>query len=220
MRVKSVNVGMPREVEWHESMVLTGIFKEPVTGPVALRRLNVAGDAQADLNVHGGPDKAVYAYPSEHYDGWETTLGRELLAGAFGENLTTEGLIEDRVFIGDEYRIGTARVIVTQPRLPCYKLGIRFGDPKMVKMFLKARRPGIYFAVLEEGVVEAGDPIELVQADERRISIVDMLTLIFTKKPAASDLERIIAIPRLAAVWQTEFQARLADLTNSRVPQP
>jgi MOSC domain-containing protein YiiM len=212
MRVKSVNVGMPREVEWQESIILTGIFKEPATGPIALRRLNFAGDAQADLSVHGGPDKAVYAYPSEHYQGWETILGRELLPGAFGENLTTEGLIEDHVCIGDELRIGSAIVVVTQPRLPCYKLGIRFGDPKMVKMFLKARRPGIYFAVLEEGVVGAGDPIELVQADERRISIIDMLTLIFTKEPAASDLQRIISIPGLAAVWQTEFQARLADL--------
>jgi len=212
MRVKSVNVGLPREVEWQGSMVLTGIFKEPVTGPIALRRLNFAGDAQADLSVHGGPDKAVYAYPSEHYDGWEITLGRDLFPGAFGENLTTEGLIEDRVHIGDEYRIGTARVVVTQPRLPCYKLGIRFGDPKMVKTFLKARRPGIYFAVSEEGLVGANDPIELVHSDERRVSISDMFTLIFTKRPAASDLRRIIAVPGLAAVWRTEFQSRLADL--------
>jgi MOSC domain-containing protein YiiM len=212
MRVLSVNVGMPREVEWHGETVVTGIFKEPVAGSIELRRLNLDGDAQADLSVHGGPDKAVYAYPSEHYHDWEASLGRRLLPGAFGENLTTEGLIEDQVHVGDEYRIGTARVVVTQPRMPCYKLGIRFGDPQMVKAFLKARRPGIYFAVAEEGLIGPSDPIELIRGDERRISVRDMLELMLTRKPAYDDLQRIVAIPGLAAVWREEFQARLEDL--------
>ena len=143
MRVLSVNVGMPREVPWNGSIVLTGIFKEPVARRIPLRRLNLDGDAQADLTVHGGPDKALYAYPSEHYRGWEAKLGVSLPPAAFGENLTTEGLIEDQAHIGDEFRVGTARLVVTQPRLPCYKLGIRFGNPGMVKTFLKAGLPGM-----------------------------------------------------------------------------
>jgi MOSC domain-containing protein YiiM len=212
MHVLSVKVGMPREVEWHGATVVTGIFKEPVPTRIELRTLNLAGDAQADLSVHGGPDKAVYAYPFEHYHDWQASLGRELLPGAFGENLTTEGLIEDQVHIGDEYRIGTARLVVTQPRMPCYKLGIRFRDPQMVKAFLKARRPGIYFAVVEEGLIGPGDPIELIRSDERRISVHDMLELILSRKPAYNDLQKIIAIPGLAAVWREEFQARLMDL--------
>jgi MOSC domain-containing protein YiiM len=133
MRVMSVNVGMPREVDRRGMKILTGIFKEPVASRLVVRRLNIEGDGQADLTVHGGPDKAVYAYPSEHYGPWREQLGRELTPGMFGENLTTEGLLEDAVHIGDEFRVGTARLVVTQPRLPCFKLGIRFGDPGIVK---------------------------------------------------------------------------------------
>jgi MOSC domain-containing protein YiiM len=211
MRVLSVNVGMPRQVEWHGETVVTGIFKEPVAGSIKVRALNLDGDAQADLSVHGGRDKAVYAYPFEHYHDWQANLGRQLLPGAFGENLTTEGLIENQVHIGDEFRIGTAKVVVTQPRMPCFKLGIRFGDPQMVKAFLKARRPGIYFAVVEEGVIGPGDPIELIGGDERRISVSDMLELMLSRKPAYNDLQRIVEIPGLAAEWREEFQARLEN---------
>ncbi|HVT29205.1 MAG TPA: MOSC domain-containing protein [Pirellulales bacterium] len=211
MRVASVNVGMPQEVTWQGEIVTTGIFKKPVAGRIALRTLNFDGDRQADLTVHGGPDKAVYAYPREHYPDWEAVVGRSLLPGAFGENLTTEGLLEDQVCIGDEYRIGTARMVVTQPRLPCYKLGLLFGDPHIIKAFLESRRPGIYFAVTEEGQVGSGDVIELVHRDERRVSVTDMLRLIFTKTPAASDLRKILGIPRLAAVWRTEFESRLSE---------
>ena len=151
MRVMSVNVGLPREVEWRGKKVLTAIFKDPVAAKLPLRRLNLDGDGQADLTVHGGPDKAVYAYPGEHYGPWREQLGRELTPGNFGENLTTEGLLEDAVHIGDEFRVGTARLVVTQPRMPCFKLGLRFDDPGVVKSFLQAGKPGIYFAVLEEG---------------------------------------------------------------------
>jgi MOSC domain-containing protein YiiM len=209
MRVVSVNVGMPREIQWQGATVLTGIFKQPVLGSVNIRRLNLDGDEQADLTVHGGPDKAVYAYPSEHYPDWEARLGRDLKPGAFGENLTTEGLLEDRVHIGDEFRFGTARLVVTQPRMPCYKLGIRFGDPGMVKAFLQAGWPGIYFAVIEEGVIGSGDPIELVHADERGIAVTAMLALMYNSNAAPDDLRRILEVPALAGVWREEFESRL-----------
>ena len=192
-------------------MVSTGIFKDPVASSVALHTLNFDGDGQADLTVHGGRDKAVYAYPFEHYREWETKLGRNLLPGAFGENLTTEGLVEDRVHIGDEFRIGTARLVVTQPRMPCYKLGIRFDDPGMVKAFLKAGRPGIYFAVAVEGVVGSGDLVELVHTDERRITVSDMLALILDRDAAPDDLRRLVEVPGLAKVWREEFQSRLGN---------
>jgi MOSC domain-containing protein YiiM len=209
MRVLSVNVGMPREVPWNGSIVLTGIFKEPVAIRIPLHRLNLDGDAQADLTVHGGPDKAVYAYPSEHYRGWETKLGISLPPAAFGENLTTEGLIEDQVQIGDEFRVGTARLVVTQPRLPCYKLGIRFGNSGMVKTFLKAGLPGIYFAVVDEGAVGPGDTVERLHTDERRITVRDMLALILDPDAPTDELQRLLDIPVLAAVWREEIQARL-----------
>src|SRR5947209_8442554 len=152
MLVVSVNVGTPKTRIWQGRYVSTAIFKDPVAGRVPLRRLNIDGDAQADLTVHGGPDKAVYAYPSEHYDYWREVLpGRDLPPGVFGENLTTEGLDERSVSIGDEFRVGSARLVVTQPRQPCFKLGLRFGDPAMVRRFVEAGRPGIYFAVAEEG---------------------------------------------------------------------
>lgn len=209
MRVLSVNVGMPREVEWQGTVVSTSIFKEPVANAVALREFNLEGDAQADLSVHGGQDKAVYAYPSEHYSGWEARLGRKLSAGAFGENLTTEGLIESRVHIGDQFRVGTAKLVVTQPRMPCFKLGIRFGDPAMVKTFLQAGLPGIYFGVVEEGLIGPGDLVELVHTDQRRITVSHMLALILDRHAAPDDLRRLVKVPGLAQVWRDEFQARL-----------
>ena len=211
MRVVSVNVSMPREVAWQGTAVLTGIFKDPVAKPVALRRLNLDGDAQADLSVHGGPDKAVYAYPTEHYADWQSRLGRTLSFGAFGENLSTEGLVEDLVHIGDEFRVGTARLVVTQPRMPCYKLGIRFGDPAMVKQFLRAGWPGIYFAVIEEGVVGPGDPIERVHTDENRVTVEAMFKLMLDRHPSAEALRSILRIPALAAVRRREFEERLGD---------
>jgi MOSC domain-containing protein YiiM len=209
MRVVSVNVGMPREVEWAGRKVLTGIFKSPVAGALPLRRLNIDGDRQADLTVHGGRDKAVYAYPSEHYTAWHEQLGRELTPGNFGENLTTEGLFEDAVHIGDEFRVGTARVVVTQPRLPCYKLGLRFNDPGMVKAFLKAGNPGIYFAVLEEGAVGPGDPIEQIAEDDSRISVTEMFHLVLDQGADPAALRRLLGVPALAAVWREELEERL-----------
>lgn len=209
MRVISVNVGMPREVAWRGRTVRTAIFKDPVAGPTPLRRLNLDGDAQADLTVHGGPEKAIYAYPSEHYDGWRSRLNRDLTPAAFGENLTTEGLTEDSVHIGDEFRVGTARLVVTQPRLPCYKLGLRFGDPRMVRTFLQAGLPGIYFAVLEEGIVGPGDPIERLAEDEARISVAAMFRVVLDPDPDPDALRRLLDVPALAAVWREELEGRL-----------
>jgi MOSC domain-containing protein YiiM len=209
MHVVSVNVGLPREVEWKGGKVLTGIFKSPVDARVPVRRLNVDGDGQADLTVHGGPDKAVYAYPSEHYGPWAERLGHELSPGNFGENLTTRGLLEDAVHIGDEFRVGTARLVVTQPRLPCFKLGIRFGEPGMVRSFLEAGKPGIYFAVLEEGEVGPGDSIERLVEDASRITVTDMLRLVLDRDAAPAALRRLLGVPSLAADWRKTLEERL-----------
>jgi MOSC domain-containing protein YiiM len=209
MHVVFVNVGLPREVEWKGRKVLTGIFKRPVDAKVPVRRLNIDGDGQADPTVHGGPDKAVYAYPIEHYGPWAEHLGYELSPGNFGENLTTQGLLEDAVHIGDEFRVGTARLVITQPRLPCFKLGIRFGEPGMVKSFLQAGKPGIYFAVLEEGEVGPGDSIERLVEDASRITVSDMLRLVLDQDAAPAALRRLLGVPSLAAVWRKTLEERL-----------
>jgi MOSC domain-containing protein YiiM len=175
MKIISLNVGLPRTVHSQDGDVATGIFKSPVAGPVMLRRLNLDGDRQADLTVHGGRDKAVYAYASEHYVFWREEFPEmELPWGMFGENFTTEGLFEDSAHIGDHYRIGEALLSVTQPRLPCFKLAIRFGRDDIIRRFLASGRSGIYFAVLEQGLVETGDKIERVREDESRITVADI----------------------------------------------
>ena len=177
MKILSVNAGHPREIEWRGEVVRTSIFKEPVTGRVRVATLNLQGDEQSDLSVHGGTDKAVYAYPSEHYIFWRKELpGIEFPWGAFGENLTTEGLREGEVRIGDRLRAGSAEFVVTQPRMPCFKLAIRFNRPDIVKRFLRSGRTGFYLAVLREGDVGAGDAIELLDQDESRVSIADAVS--------------------------------------------
>lgn len=197
MKLLSIQVGLPREVTWQRRTVSTGIFKEPVQGPVMLRSLNLDGDRQADLTVHGGTHKTVYVYPSEHYAFW----GAELPWGAFGENFTTEGLLEDRVHIGDRFRIGEAEVIVTQPRMPCFKLGIKFGDPKIIERFLESRRSGFYLAVLREGIVEAGDAVELVSEDPNRVTVADINRL-FLGEPDDATLARTLRIEILPEGWK------------------
>ena len=176
MRVVSVNVGRPQEIDIGGKTVLTSIFKTPVAGRIKLSKKNLAGDQQADLSVHGGPDKAVYLYPSEHYEYWKRQLpGMEMPWAMFGENLTTVGLDERSVHSGDVFRIGSAVLAVTQPRSPCYKLGIRFGRKDMVKRFADSGRFGFYLSVLEEGVIGAGDRIELVNMPAPRVSVAEML---------------------------------------------
>lgn len=178
MKLVSLNVGTPREVTLKNRTITTGIFKEPVQGRVMLRRLNIDGDKQADLSVHGGADKAVYVYPKEHYEYWRQKLpNMELPWGMFGENFTTEGLLEDAVRIGDRFRIGTAEVKVTQPRLPCYKLGIKFGRADMVKRFLASGHTGFYLAVLREGLVGAGDTIELIGRNANNATVAEIVKL-------------------------------------------
>ena len=160
MKVLSVNCGLPRQVVWRGNSITTSIFKVPVQGRIALRTLNLDGDRQSDLTVHGGKDKAVYCYPIEHYEFWGRELpGHPLPMGVFGENLTVEGLSEDSVHIGDRFSIGSAEVVVTQPRMPCYKLGIRFGSDAMIARFLASGRTGFYVKVTREGDVGAGDEI-------------------------------------------------------------
>jgi MOSC domain-containing protein YiiM len=174
MKLVSVQVGRPRTVRWHGRSVSTGIYKEPVAGRIMLRRFNLDGDEQADLTVHGGRDKAVYVYPSEHYPLWQAEFpDLPLPYGMFGENFTTEGLDEQSVRIGDQFRIGEAVVEVTQPRLPCYKLGIRFGRPDMPKRFHASGRCGLYLAVLHEGEVGAGDPWERIARGDRQVSVIE-----------------------------------------------
>ena len=175
-----------------------------------LRRLNLDGDAQADLTVHGGRDKAVYAYPSEHYDYWRAELpGRELPPAAFGENLTTEGLLEDEIHVGDEFRVGSARLVVTQPRQPCFKLGMRFDDPRMVKRFFLAGRPGDLLRRPEEGEVAAGDPIERVAEDENRVTLLELTGLIYDRRADPEVLRRALRVPALAEVIRQDFEDRL-----------
>jgi MOSC domain-containing protein YiiM len=178
-RLVAVSTGRPREVEWQGEKLLTSIFKEPVAGRVRVRRLNIEGDAQADLEVHGGEDKAVYAYPAEHYAYWREQLpGVPLPWGAFGENLTVEGLLEGSVHVGDRFRMGSAEFVVTEPRMPCYKLALRFGRPDMVKRFLKSGRTGFYLAVRKEGEIGAGDAIDLVTQDAPRMSVAAVVAAI------------------------------------------
>ena len=176
MKLISVNVGLPRDVNWQGKVVRTSIWKNPIAGRVHASKLNLTGDQQSDLTVHGGAEKAVYAYPSEHYSYWQNALADiELPWGAFGENFTTEGMLEDQVRIGDRLQIGSAEFIVTQPRMPCFKLGIRFNDMKMVKRFLESKRTGFYLAVVREGEVNAGDEIYFKAQPEDGVTIADIV---------------------------------------------
>ena len=210
MRLISVNVGPPREVEWRGRTVTTSIWKDPVQGPVQVTSLNLAGDAQSDLSVHGGPEKAVYAYPAEHYDYWRRELDLESLPwGAFGENLTTSGVLESDIAIGDRVRVGTIELMVTQPRLPCFKLGIRFGRDDMVKRFLQSGRSGFYFAVVREGEVAAGDRIEIAARDARGVTVSDMIALETAAEADQGLLRRALEVPALPESWKRHLRKRL-----------
>ena len=215
MSVVSVNVGLPREVVWQGKTVLTSIFKEPVAGRVTVRRLNLDGDRQADLTVHGGKNKAVYAYPSEYYSYWRAEFpNMHLPWSMFGENLTLAGLVDDTVHIGDHFRVGSAILTVTQPRLPCYKLGIKFGRDDMLKRFLDSGLTGFYFAVLEEGEVAAGDPITLLDRDEHEIKVSDITRLYKSDKHNLALLQRALQVQALPEGWRRHFQQRIAKITS------
>ncbi len=211
-RVISLNVGTPRQVFLGDATVPTSIWKSPVQGKVALRGYNLAGDRQADLSVHGGPHKAVYVYPAEHYDYWAGELpGEELPFGKFGENLTTSGLLEEAVRIGDRFRIGSAVVQATQPRMPCYKLGIRFGRPDMVKRFWISGRSGFYLSVIEEGELGAGDIIEPAGSGPEEITVADVVRLFQGRENDPDKLRRALIAP-LRGSWKQELEERRRDL--------
>jgi MOSC domain-containing protein YiiM len=215
LKLISVNVGMPREVNWNGKMVMTGIFKEPVDGRVMLRSLNLDGDRQADLSVHGGISKAAYAYPAEHYEYWKTELpDMRLPYGMFGENFSTEGLLEDNVNVGDRFRVGEAEVMATEPRMPCYKLGIKFGRADILKKFLTSQRTGLYFAVLKEGQVKSGDSIELLSRDANDITIADITRLYAFEKDDLEMLQRVAKLEALSESWRDYFQRHLEKLTG------
>jgi MOSC domain-containing protein YiiM len=206
--IVSVNVATPKTVRVQDKVVLTSIFKTPVEGRVAVRRHNIEGDRQAYLTVHGRPHKAVYCYPEEHYVFWSDQFpDTKLVFGNFGENLTTRGLTEDVVQIGDQFRVGSAILQVTQPRMPCYKLGIRFGRADMVKRFWHSERPGIYFSVVEDGDLAASDAIEKVAAVPDGISVADVVALYKGAKQNPGLMERALAAP-LFGGWKQGLRER------------
>ena len=225
-RVLSVNVGRPREIQWRGRRVTTCIFREPVAGRVAVRRLHLEGDQQANLKVHGGPDKAVYVYPVEHYDYWRKEFpGMPLPLGWFGENLTTEGLLETAVHIGDCLRIGSAEVQVTSPRVPCSTLEAKFEREDMIERFLASQRTGFYLAVLQEGEVGAGDPIEVIERDANQVTVTEIARLYTPGPPGLpsldnlEDLRRAAQLPALPENWRARFRERIKKTeAGSRQP--
>ena len=217
MKVISLNVGKPELVIVNDQPVSTGIFKQPIDGRVMLRTLNLDGDRQADLSVHGGRDKAVYVYPSEHYLFWKHELPEmELPWGMFGENLTTTGLLETETHIGDRFRVGSAEVKVTQPRMPCYKLAIRFERNDIIKRFLVSERTGFYLSVLKEGEVGAGDEFELLERNTSDVRVVDVVRLYSSDKRDLDLLRRAIASESLPDSWREHFRERLRKLNDKR----
>jgi MOSC domain-containing protein YiiM len=212
----SLNVGLPRRVQWRGRTVLTGIFKEPVDRTVVARRRNLDGDRQADLTVHGGVDKAVYVYPSEHYPLWQQELApMEVLYAMFGENLTTQGLTEEHVLIGERFQIGEAVFVVRQPRQPCYKLAVRFNRSDILRRLVDSRRTGWYCAVEQEGSITNGDSIIRLGAPSDSLSIAAVAELLFTNTPNIEHLRVAATLPGLAAGMRTYFQACLAELRAS-----
>lgn len=210
MHILSVNVGRPRTLAWAGREISTAIFKQPVAGPIALTGVNLAGDQQADLTVHGGPDKAVYAYDLAHYEAWRTLLPgwADWTPGLFGENLTTAGLLETAVRVGDVFGVGTARLRAVQPRQPCFKLNARFADAGMAAHFARAGRPGIYFRVEAPGRVQAGDALHLLEAAATAITIHDLAQLLRARSPDAGQLADVLALPHLPAAVREQLRSQ------------
>lgn len=210
MSILSVNVSLPKVVEYGGEKVETGIFKEPVADRLMVRVLNLDGDRQADLRVHGGVDKAVYVYSIENYEYWKHELGRDdLTYGQFGENLTVEGMTDDAVRIGDVFRVGSATVQVAQPRLPCYKLAIKMENPKFPKLFLLSRRTGFYLRVLEEGDVGAGDEFELIERDGEPLTVEETVNLYYFDRDNLERAQAALRVKALPSGWREGFEERL-----------
>ena len=215
MKIISLNVGLPRLALRNGEPVSTGIFKEPVAGRVTMRTLNLDGDRQSDLSVHGGPQKAVYVYPSEHYEFWKRELpDMNLPWGMFGENLTSTDLFETEVHIGDKFRVGAAEVMVTQPRMPCYKLGIRFGRADIIKRFLVSERSGFYLSVMKEGEVGAGDEFQLLERNGSGVRVVDVTRLYSSERENVDLMRRAIATEALPESWRAYFQKHIESLRD------
>jgi MOSC domain-containing protein YiiM len=215
MRVISVNISLPKPVEFRGQTVSTSIFKEPVGSRILVRRLSLEGDWQADLRYHGGHNKAVYAYPYEHYAWWSRELSRDdLRPGQFGENLTLDGLTEDTVRLGDIYRVGTALLQATQPRYPCFKLGIKMGDPRFPKRFLATGRTGFYLRVTQEGEVGAGDAVELVEKSDS-LTIRELWHLVLVDKGNIEGARRALLCPTLAPEWREPLEERLNQAAST-----
>ena len=217
MKVLSINVGLPRKVLYNGQIINTAIFKDPVKGPIMLRKLNLDGDRQADLTVHGGIDKAVYSYPVEHYDYWRKQFpDMDLTWGMFGENFTTEGLLEDAVNVGDQFEIGSSKIVATQPRMPCYKLGVRFGRMDVIRRFMTSGRPGIYFKILKEGEVKTGDKIKNIKRDKNNVTVKDIVSLYISKNniDIIEMMRRAIKIRDLPEGWRYEFEQKIEQLQH------
>lgn len=207
MQVTSLNLGLPREIQTPRGIILTSIWKSPVPGRIPVRGHNLVGDQQSDLSVHGGPAKAIYSYASEHYPYWESKLNHPLTPGHFGENLTTQGMLESEVQIADHYRVGTAVLKVTQPRMPCFKLNLRFNSSAMVKLFWQSGFSGIYFGVVEEGGIAAGDPIELLERSHQGVTIANVVSAFKGETEDESLLARVLAAP-ISGSWKQEILER------------
>jgi MOSC domain-containing protein YiiM len=215
MQLLSVNTALPQDITWQGRVVRTSIFKQPVAGPVEVLATHLAGDGQADLRVHGGPDKAVYAYPQEHWEYWRQRLSADqLVAGAFGENLTTAGLLESEVRVGDCFQVGTAVLLAVQPRRPCVKLGIRLQRPAVVQEFEQARRSGIYFRVQQPGVLQAGDAITLVQASPYPSTIQDMVDCLVQGPHDQAKVQALLATPYLTPSWRERLLGLLTSAAS------
>jgi MOSC domain-containing protein YiiM len=213
----SVNVSQPQRMNYRGKHVMTGIFKKPVTGRVMVRRMNIDGDAQADLENHGGIHKAVYAYPHEHYAYWSELLDRQdFTFGQFGENLTTEGLLEAEVHIGDVIRINDVLLQVTQPRVPCFKLATKMNEPGLPKPFLASGRVGFYLRVLKEGQVGAGDPISRERVDPEKITVQTAVRLAYFDKADIAGLRRVLLVDGLSPDWRELFEQRLDETLNRK----
>jgi MOSC domain-containing protein YiiM len=213
MKLISLNVGLPRLLTWQGDTFETGIFKDPVEGRVMLRATNLGGDRQADLTVHGGPNKAVYAYPSEHYEPWNKELQTPVHTwGAFGENFSTTGLLETNVSVGDRYRLSSAVIKVTTPRLPCFKLAAKFQSERIIGQFLRSGRSGFYFSVIEEGEIGAGDEFELLEQEDPTLTIAEVNSIYSAKSPDREMLQRSLHVKTLPESWRCRFRARLAEI--------
>lgn len=211
MKIHSLHVGIPKTVPHEGQMIETGIFKAKILGPVLLKTLNLEGDSQADLRVHGGRDKALYAYAHDAYIDWKRLRPRdEFEGGAMGENLCLDSIFEDQIFIGDTFEVGEAVIQVTQPRFPCYKLAIKFKDTAILKQFMKLNRPGVYFRVLKEGLIDVGQTLRLVGQEEVHVSVTDLFRLNEVQEDNPFKLQEILQLKSLNETWRKEIESKLS----------